>query len=408
MVKKVAILGAGISGLTAAWTLKKKYPDLDVTIFEKEKRPGGSIRTAMHQGSLFEWGPRSLRAHDAEAALELIEEMGLTPELISASPQGKKRYLLHQGKLVCLPTSFLELFSCALVRKCLPSLLNDLFTRRTEKEDETVYEFFARRFSTHVAEYLIDPLMKGIYAGDAKELSMRACFPKIWEMPRSVILGSLSFKKKKRGIVTLKRGMESLVHALSNRLQKEIQLNSEIENWDRFDQVISTLPAHALAKILPKSELKSLLEEIPFQTVGVVHLGFKGKVNPLEGFGYLIPSCEKEKVLGVIFDSSIFPEQNNKDETRLSVMINSSEKLKEIAENHVRKVLGIQEKPKIVEASCMQDAIPQYPVGFIPHLVKIQEARKREFPKLQLLGTSFHGISVNQAIRSAKDIDNYL
>lgn len=392
--KRIAILGAGISGLSCAWALKKKYPDASLTIFEKGSRPGGWIKTANHKGSLFEWGPRSLRSHDADAALALIEEMGLSHELIEASSHAKKRYLLNQGELIQLPTSIWGLFSCPLTRKCLPSLVKDLIAPRIQS-DVSIHEFFSHRFSQRVADYFIDPLLKGIYAGDAKELSMQACFPKIWALPRSVILGSISFKKKKRGIVTLKRGMESLIFALADRLQNEIRLNAEIEDFSAFDQVISTLPAHALAKILPKSELKELLEKIPFRSVGVVHLGYSKQVNPHEGFGYLIPSQENEKVLGVIFDSSVFPEQGK--ETRLTVMIGENGDLKSLAKEHVKKVLGIQEEPAIIESAWMEDAIPQYPVGFLDDLKKIHKA-KEAFPHLTLSGTSFHGISMNQAI----------
>lgn len=405
MTKKVAILGAGISGLACGWYLKKKFPDISLTIFEKTSRPGGLINTVLHQGSLFEWGPRSLRAHDANAALALIDEMDLTSELIEASSHAKQRYILHAGQLVPLPTSFMGLFSCPLTRECLPALLKDLIIPRTTQADESIYDFFARRFSKKVADYFIDPLMKGIYAGDAKELSMQVCFPKIWEMPRSVLLGSINLKKKKKGIVTLKRGMGSLVNALADKLQKEIRFNAEIDSFDSYDQVISTLPAHALSAVLFKTHLKELLKEIPFKSVGVVHLGYARKVNPYEGFGYLIPTSEKESVLGVIFDSSVFPEQG--EATRLTVMIGENGDLKNKAIQHVKRVLGIQEKPIICEAAWMQNAIPQYPVGYLDYLEKIIEAKK-EFPKLSLLGTSFHGISMNQAIYSSFKFVNNL
>ena len=401
MSKKIAILGAGISGLTCAWEIKKKFPEAALTLFEKNSRPGGWIKTAYHLDSLFEWGPRSLRLQDADAALLLIAEMGLSNELIAASSHARNRYILHQGKLVQLPTSFWELFLCPLTRKCLHTVLKDLVTPNIAQSDISIYEFFSHRFSRKVADYFIDPLLKGIFAGDAKELSMRACFPKIWALPRSVILGSLSFKKKKKGLVTLKRGMETLIFALANRLQNEIRLNAEIESFDDFDQVISTLPAHALAKILPKSQLQELLEKIPFRSLGVVHLGYSHQLNGNNGFGYLIPSKENDQVLGVIFDSSIFPEQGKG--TRLTVMIGENGNLKKMAKEHVKKVLGIHVEPTIIESLWMSNAIPQYPVGFIDELKKIHQA-KEAFPNLVLQGTSFYGISMNQAIQSAKNI----
>lgn len=407
--KKIAILGAGITGLSLAWFLSKQ--GIDVTVFEKESRPGGWIRTANHQNNLFEWGPRSLRAHDAEATLSLIDELGLSGDILYSSPESKIRYTLQEGKLKKLQMSY----------KLLPAFACDLFVKRSEKSDESVHEFFARRFSKDVADQFADPLIKGIYAGDSKELSMRACFPKLWEMEqdsRSLILAGVKglFQKKGlKGILTLKNGMESLVLKLANHLKGDVLLNTEVQALKfsensveiagkSFDHVISTLPAYGLSALLPKSALKDLLLTIPFATLGVVHLGYTDSVNLFKGFGYLVPSNEKEAILGTVFDSSAFPEQNQVLKTRLTVMIggNHSElELKRLANEAVAKHLGISEKPIVIESFTAKRAIPQYPVGFSQILEQIQEANK-EFPRLSLLGTSFYGVSINQCIASAK------
>lgn len=409
--KKVAILGAGITGLSLAWFLKKK--GISVTLFEKESRPGGWIRTANHQDNLFEWGPRSLRAHDAEATLSLIEELGLSKDILYSSPESKTRYILSQGKLKKIQPSF----------KLLPAIAWDLFAKRSEQSDESVYDFFKRRFSKHVADCFADPLIKGIYAGDSKALSMRACFPKLWEMEqdsRSLIIAGLKGvfqkKEKSKGIITLKNGMESIVSKLAGEMKEDLLLNTEVQelkfNEDNveigtevFDHVISTLPAYGLSGILPKSPLKDLLLELPFATLGVVHLGYEDEVNPYKGFGYLVPSIEKEAILGTVFDSSAFPEQNQTLKTRLTVMIGGSHsdlKLQSLAKEAAAKHLGISVNPNVIESFTAKRAIPQYPVGFPEILEQIQEVNK-SFPKLSLMGTSFHGVSVNQCISSARN-----
>lgn len=405
---KIAILGAGISGLTAAFELKKK--GIDFTLFEKENRPGGWIKTSFHQGALFEWGPRSLRLTDADATLNLIDEVGLTHEIIYASPHAKTRYILNKGKLK--PVRLLPLVF---------QLARDLFVSKSTHEDESVYDFFSRRFSPYIADHYVDPLVKGIYAGDAKALSMRSAFPKIWDMEkdsRSLLLGMLKQPRAKQtGIITLKNGLESLVCALSLRV--EIQLKSEVQKLEfergkvqihlndgmqEFDHVISTLPSYTLAKALPQSSLSEQLFKIPFASVGVVHLGYSKQVNPYKGFGYLVPTLEKEEILGVVFDSAVFPEQNgHPDQTRLTVMMSPSASLKEVATKTVAKHLQIQAAPDIIESYVAKHAIPQYPVGFHKLLDEIKNANQ-VFPQLSLLGTSFHGVSVNQAIAGAVDL----
>jgi oxygen-dependent protoporphyrinogen oxidase len=404
---KIAVLGAGITGLTAAWELKKNLQD--VTVFEKESRGGGWINTAFHEGSLFEWGPRSIRLQDAHATLQLIGEMGLTNEIITASPKANTRYILRQGKLQ--PVRVFPLVF---------QLIRDLFVSKCPDEDESIYDFFSRRFSKTVADRFVDPLVKGIYAGDPKLLSIRSCFPQMWNMEQqsgSLLLGMFRKKKERSGIITLKRGLGSLVKALTDKLPiaynspvKQITFEEgkvllHLENETKmFDQVISTLPAHALAVLLPDSKLSSLLKEIPFASVGVVHLGYFRDVNPYPGFGYLVPTLENEDILGIVFDSSIFPEQStHPNQTRLTVMIRGDAvDLPGIAKKAVRNHLGIQEEPDIIESRYAKNAIPQYPVGFHKLLEEITEA-STEFPNLTLLGTSFHGVSVNQAIAQASN-----
>lgn len=422
--KKVAILGAGISGLAYAWNLKKHYPEMDVHIYEKAHRPGGFVETACHSGNLFEWGPRSIRAQDAEAILPLIEDMELTKDLIFAHPASRARYVLINQQLQPVPMGLWDLVSSPLGRSCLPAFFRDLIRRRSLHEDESVYDFMARRFSSKIADSLVDPLVKGIFAGDAKQLSMRCCFPAIWEMEqqsRSLILGgvkkALTSKKTKgmKGIVTIKQGLGALIDGLAERLQP--RLNCAVEHLafrdDKviitingkeatYDQVVSTLPAFGLAKILPKSRLAELLQLIPFASVSVVHLYYKQAHLPCRGFGYLVPAFENEQILGVVFDSEAFPEQNKTpDELRLTVMIKgegTEENLKEIAIDAVSRHLSIHHKPDIAAVRTAMQAIPQYPVGFHSHRQAIMEA-KEEFPLLSLAGISFNGISLNSAVK---------
>jgi oxygen-dependent protoporphyrinogen oxidase len=223
-----------------------------------------------------------------------------------------------------------------------------------------------------------------------------------------------------KGIYGLKEGMGSIIHALQKQLKDELHFSSPVEKlaWTKrgievnlsgktsvFDRVISTLPAHALQEILPSSAFKDELKQIPFASVAVCTLGYKQSVNRYPGFGYLVPSQERQDILGVVFDSSAFPFHNRtSDETRLTVMLDPSGKNPDeclkAAIGGVSRHLGIEKTPDYARCVMANLAIAQYPVGF--DALKEKMARSvREFPGLSFLGTSFQGISINQAISAA-------
>lgn len=415
---KIAILGAGISGLTCAWYLKRRFGDkVSLHIYEKQNRVGGWIRTERIDDFLFEWGPRAFRASDCAEVLSLAQELGL--ELKEADPIASKRYLLHQGKLEPIPSSFLDLWRSPLSSGLLSALGRDLCASRSKVQDESVFSFFSRRFSSQLAEQFVDPLIKGIYAGNPHQLSMRSCFPYLWDMEqkhRSLILGAFSQSRGQKGLITLKEGLGILPNTLAKALEPNLNLQADIrkivfnnENVnlqfknraESFDYLISAVPAHALAKLIP--ELATQLEQIPFKSLSVVHLGYKAAVNPYQGFGYLVPSKEKQDILGVIFDSSAFPDPN-RAETRLTVMldkVDDSDALIASSLKYIHKHLGIETRPAVAHAYTAHQAIPQYPVGFHALLQTIQKVKDR---RLFLIGPSFNGPSVNQSIKQAKEL----
>lgn len=345
---KVLILGGGITGLSAAWFLKKKDPSAHITLLEKENRLGGWIRTSNEGGFLFEQGPRTFQVGRSPHLLELIRELQL--EIIPSDPSAVKRFILYQGKLRSLG-SFLPMM--------IPYLMRELFTPASKAEDESIYDFASRRFSPKIAETLFDPLTLGIYAGDIRKLSIRACFPTLyrWERERgSVIRGLLSASKKAKGLFTLKNGMEALIHELQRRLSLDFVLNCPVEKigekevfaggklW-QVDRVISALPP-----------------SLPHQSVWVVSLFFEGDQLAKKGFGYLIPTQEKESVLGVIFDSAIFPKPNK--ETRLTAMVRAEEERPlEAALSACKRHLGLEAAPVYTSCFFAKNAIPQMEVG---------------------------------------------
>lgn len=447
MKKQIVILGAGISGLTLAWALQQKYHDsIEIHLIEKRSRVGGWIQTIRKEGFLFELGPHSCRTSGSGVAtLQLIEQLGLEHQVIVADSAAQKRYLYIDQRLTSLPTNpFFCLFS-RLTRDLPRAIFHDLCCSPSSEEDEGIYSFFARRFSPEIAEKFIDPLVSGIYAGDMHRLSMRSCFPKVFQWEReygSVTRGMFARRKKepvsafikslrRHPIFTLKEGMETLPMELAKRLSKPVITSCHVkvlqplskqgfeivlDNGSKIvaDSLFSTIPAKELAVLIAPmhSGLALDLSTIESVSVAMIHLGYRQQVLQQKGFGHLIPRLEKEEVLGIIWDSCVFPQQNQTlYETRLTVMLGgemrsdlvslSEQELVQKALKAVSRQLGIARMPDAIHCSKAWNAIPQYYVGHASKLEKIQRELNEHFPGLSILGSSYHGVSVNDCIANA-------
>lgn len=406
-MRKVVILGAGISGLAAAWFLKKRFGNtIELTLHEKTERAGGWIQTHQIEGFLFEGGPRGFRPKGKGAAtLELVQELGLTPSLVPANPFARNRYLLLSGKLTPFGLPLL------LKQGLITALLRDLFTPRQTSEDETIDAFFRRRFNAHFAENLMNPLTTGIFGGTSSALSMRSCFPKVWEFEQtngSVVKGFWKRskgeqKKNKTPLYSFTEGMEMLPKTLAQRLEEHIVYNSapDLHNLDA-DLVLAAIPAPSLAAML---NLDSPLQCL---TLSTVSLGWEGSLLKKPGFGFLIPEKEGSPILGMTWDSEIFPHHNIKEQTRLCVMIRGEGEEKQLLQTaleSVKRYLNLSRPPDAALIRCAKQAIPQYTLH---HHARIQSFLSSLPPHVHPLGTSYHGVGVNDCIDAAARYVNSL
>jgi oxygen-dependent protoporphyrinogen oxidase len=376
-MKKIVVLGGGISGLAAAWRLSHQARGLQVVLLESSDRVGGwmhSVRTK--EGAVLELGPRSLRIAGTagKTTLSLVSEVGLAEDVLPVPPshKGVSRRLIYTRDhgLVELPSSVSWLFRTKppFSRPLLPAVLAEIFRRkRKSSEDESVYDFISRRLGSEIADYVIDPMCRGIFAGSARNLSMHSAFPAIHQYETShgsIIRGAMMTKTEpvpesapdlvkqavgdKWAVYSLRSGLESLPRAMLAALQDrgvEVHLEQactavhfpgdgvQVECSDKVyeaDHVVSALPSHILSGLLPEAQslLSHHLHTIPAVTVGVVCLEFRGHALPPEyeeAFGYLVPSHQPASILGVVFDSSTFPEHNRPGQasTRCTVSIAS-------------------------------------------------------------------------------------
>lgn len=395
-MKKIVVLGAGISGLAVAWFLKQKFGNrIELSILEKERRAGGWIRTLHQEGFLFEGGPRGFSPRGkGSSTLALVKEIGLENALIASDKGASTRYIYEGGKLHPFSFGFL------LRKGIVGAALHDLFTPRATVEDETIASFIERRFNRRLAEGLIDPLTKGIYGGDAQKLSIRSCFPLLWNYEQqkgSVLRGFLTAAKQKKppaALYSFKEGMEILPKRLAEKLENHLILNKSVNSLDEIeaDCVISTLPTHSLAPLLPCED--------PFEytTLSLVHLGWNRTVMSTKGYGFLVPTKEKGDILGMTWDSQIFPKQNSEGQTRLCIMVagaHSEETLHALALKNVSKYLGISSPPTVLLTTVAERAIPHYTVG---HHKRVESFKMRMPPRLLAIGTCFEGVGLNDCI----------
>ncbi|XP_068733802.1 protoporphyrinogen oxidase-like [Montipora capricornis] len=464
---KFAILGAGISGLSAAYRLLDKVNNpSDITVLESSDRVGGWLQSKVtDQGAVFELGPRSIRpAGDAGmATLRILQDLSLEREILAvprSHPAAQNRFIYSQGELHQLPTGIKSIIkkNPLMSKSLLPLILREPFvSKNRDGTEESVHGFFERRLSREVADYFADPFCRGIFAGDARLLSFKSCFPPLYELekehgsitrgvlksslkaayPDASVQSTLGSKAKKEHWSTwsLKGGLQTLSDKLLEVLQKkgvDFKLKSPCTSIDfdscgklmvtspkyqiRVDHVISGLPAHELAMVLPKAwePLANDLANIQAVTVAVVNLEYEGNVVPVDGFGFLVPSSDSIQVLGIIFDSCAFPENNRLGgaTTRLTVMMGGHwfhslfgqpdsvdpKHLQDVAIETAEKTLGIRTKPTACLTNILRDCITQYTIGHGDRLESIFRFIEQHKLPLTLIGASYNGVSVNDCI----------
>jgi protoporphyrinogen/coproporphyrinogen III oxidase len=392
---RILVLGAGISGLSLAYFLKNAGHE--VIVLEKESRPGGWIRT--QEG--FELGPRSLRSQEAVA---LCQELGVP--LIAADKSASKRFLFHGGELHRIPK---------IPFRALPDIFRERNVPVGTSEDETIANFFERRFGERITQRYIDPVTLGIYAGNIDTLSMRSCYPRIWRAEKrfgSVVRGR-KFLRTGATLCAPRDGMEALPRALAHELGPSLKLGQQVlrigegvetdqGSWEG-DLIISTLPAHTLSRLVEDGALSGLLREFQSNSVGIACVRFDSDVLVRRGFGYLVPSSEGEDLLGMVWDSSTFPQHNKTEsETRLTLMFRSLDELEKRSLEILQRHLSITEEPDTLLTHRAEQAIPQYSVGHHERLAGLEKYLAEAHPVFRIAGSSFHGVSIGDCISNSR------
>jgi len=459
MVPRIIVVGAGVAGLSIAWSIKRRAADVDVIVLERSARAGGNIRTEHLDGYVCEWGPDGF-LDNAPATLALVADLGLNSRLLPSSDQARKRYIFRNGRLCEVPTSvggFLK--SPLLSTRGKLRVMCEPFAASRENDDESVREFATRRIGSEAASVLVDPMIAGVFAGDPDALSLKACFPRLRHIEDDhggLVRGLLATRRSRHAgdapgapsgrLTSFVGGMSDLIDGLAHSLgpaavrtslpvvgiRREETRRGVAEEFAgrRYEVMTSTGSLEGDAVILsgPAAESAAMLRNfdaplagqldlIPTAPLAVVCLGYDAAAlqaqRRLDGFGFLAPRQEGVRILGALWETSIYQHRAPEGKALLRVMIGGARdreaisltdaELLQIVRTDLRRTMNVSAVPELVRVLRHPRGIPQYVKGHVARLHQV-DAMLKGHPGLFLAGNSYRGVSINACIADAGSV----
>ena len=452
----VIVIGAGVSGLVTAYRLALQGHH--VRVLEAAPRTGGVIASERHDGMLWESGPNS--AMDTTPLInELLDSLGIREQRANARKIADRRFIVRNGQLIQLPMSGPAFFSTPLFSaKTKLGLLREPFIACSSPEmEESVAAFVRRRLGSEFLDYAIEPFVAGIFAGNPDQLSVRAAFPKLFELEqryggliRGMILGARERKRQREKSknnaksFSFENGMQTLTDALTRGIasaQGVIETGIRVTAIARDAQsrwtvrgirdggqdgeealycgrsVVLAMPANATAALLAllkapwADEAAQALRDIPYAPASVVISSWQRNAvaHPLDGFGFLVPRKENTHILGTLFSSSMFDHRADEAHAVLTtfiggmrhpeLMASDDDALQAMAEGDLASLIGVRGKPLWTKISRHSQAIPQYTLGHLERVRRV-DAVKTHAPGLFFCASWRGGISVNDCIKN--------
>lgn len=440
----VLVIGGGLSGLVTAYRAKRA--GLAVAVFEARPKPGGVIRSERRAGALFERGPNS--GLDTTPLINaMLGDLGIAAERVDGSKASSKRYVVRGGQLIPLPMSpgaFLRtplfsfgakarLFAEPFIAKSLPD------------KEESIAQFVRRRLGPEFLDYAIEPFVAGIYAGDPEILSVPAAFPRLHALEqryggliKGAILGARERKKnadKSKNAASsfsFREGMQTLTDALARAIGNvDCEVNvrrverrpdgSFVVAGERFGMaferaasaVVVATPAYAAAEIVRDLApvAAGALKEIPYPPVTVVASAYRRReiLHPLDGFGFLAPAKERPAVLGTLFSSTMFENRAPSEVAVLTTFVGGRRnpelatagdaEVRSAVQSELSRLLGVGAEPMWSEITRWARAIPQYTMGHLERIAKVEEA-ERTLPGLHFCANYRGGVSIGDCVKA--------
>jgi len=440
----VIVIGAGLSGLVAAYRAKRA--GLGVGVFELRSRPGGVIASERKSGGLFERGPNS--GLDTTPLINaMLDDLGIRAERVDGSKASSKRYVVRGGQLVALPMSpgaFLRtpLFSFGAKLR----LFAEPFVPKAPADaEESIAQFVRRRLGQEFLDYAIEPFVAGIYAGDPETLSVPAAFPRLHALEqqhggliKGAILGARARRKSAEkgknaaSSFSFRDGMQTLTDALARaigsvdcdvkvtRIERRAEGGFAVSGerygrgFERLAQaVVIATPAYAAAELVKElaPAAAAALQDIPYPPVTVVASAYRRRdiLHPLDGFGFLAPARERPAVLGTLFSSTMFENRCSSELAVLTTFVGgrrnpelataSDADVLASVQAELERLLGAGAGPLWTEVTRWPRAIPQYTRGHLGRIARIEEA-ERAMPGLHFCANYRGGVSIGDCVKA--------
>lgn len=457
----VVIIGGGLTGLSAAFYVRKFYREQgitpQITIVEKENVLGGKIETLRKDEFVIEKGPDSFLARKT-AMIDLARELGLEQELVSMNPEAKKTYIVSGGQLHPMPSGLVLGIPTELspfLRSGLLSwsgkaraMLDLVMPARQSKEDESLGAFIERRLGAEVLQNITEPLLAGIYAGDTYKLSLQSTFPQFGEAERahgSLIKGMMGGKKpaethtgaKRSAFLTFRKGLQTLIDGLTASLSDvRLRLEREVTEIRRVsgeengryqillntgesleaEEVIVTVQAFAAARLLRPHVDVTALDAINYVSVANVVMAFDKKdvAGVFDGSGFLVPRREGMNITACTWTGVKWLHTSPDDKMLLRCYVGrsgdeekvfqSDEELTELVLNDLNKLMELKARPLFTEITRLPKSMPQYPVGHLEQLDDLRQRLEAELPGVYATGAAFYGVGLPDCIKQAKEL----
>ncbi len=452
---RIAIIGAGISGLATAYAIEQQSAqsgfEVETVVVEKESRIGGKILSIKEDGYLCEWGPNGF-LDNKPMTLDLCKQLQVDQQLLRSDDNARKRFIYSEKILHQMPENGPAFLKSKLISWPGKFRLAGemVIPKRQGGGDETLAEFGRRRLGGEALDKLISPMVSGIFAGDPETMSLKSCFPRIHELEQQyggLIRAMLMLARKKRaeikagkavasaagpgGVLTSFRGgIQELTDGIAAALAGEVLSGHGVEKIEQkqdgfllhleggeqleVDMVVTAAPAYAVANMLDGLNDKSsaILRQIPYATMNVICFGYqRERIDyDLNGFGYLIPKAEGCNTLGTLWDSSIFSHRAPEGKVLLRSMMGgaansaaidfSEDEVMARTRNDLKQIMGIDCEPEFVKVFRHHHAIPQYTRGHGQRLQEL-EGSLQDTPDLILTGNAFYGVGLNDCVHAA-------
>ncbi|MCA1576804.1 MAG: protoporphyrinogen oxidase [Acidobacteria bacterium] len=452
-MRRIVVIGGGISGLAAAHRLIEIDPSVDLTLIEASARLGGTLRTDQRDGFLLERGPDSFISEKPEA-VALAKRLGLESRLIETNSDHRRSFIVRNGRLRQVP----EGFQLLAPSRIWPFLTTDIFSLAGKARmsadlflpraitngtnDESLASFVRRRLGREALERMAQPMVGGIYTADPETLSLRATLPRFLDMERdhrSLILGMLRKGRSQTGtsgaryslFLSFDEGLQVLVDALTKAIAGcQVRLNTKVVGIERHsgwliktgkedtieaDAICLAVPAYIAAQLLTSVDqtLASQLNKIRYASTATINFAYRRDAiqHPLDGFGFVVPFVEKRSLIACTFSNVKFPGRAPSGHTLLRAFaggalqpdlfaLEAPEMLRRV-EHDLRELLRIDGKPLFAEVSKWSNSMPQYEVGHLDRVAAI-ENQLAQLPNLTLAGNAYRGAGIPDCIRSGE------